>query len=151
MLRNSLSSISLNRRVRRQYNIYKRELICKTVASEIILYRIQKNYEVPEFFIRNIVLNVLIRHNLDFKSRSERFRKLITRDEQYIRWIIRRNSKIIYKNLIAETKVHINHNIIYRMLKEKEIINWLIKKRFLFTSEMTDKRYQWAIEHENWK
>ena len=123
MLRNSLSSISSNRRVRRQHNIYERGIICGAVASGVTFYRIQKNYGMPESFIRSIVFNVLIRHNLDFKPRSERLKKLIIRDEQHILRIIRRDSKIIYKNLIAEIEVHVSHDIIYHILKEKEIIN----------------------------
>ena len=123
MLRNPLSSISSNRQVRRQYNTYKRRLICEAVASRITSYRIQKNYGVPEFFIKSIVSNALIRHNPDFKPRSERPRKLTIRDERHILRIIRRDLKITYKNLIVEAGVHVNHDIIYRMLKEEGIIN----------------------------
>ena len=74
MLRNLLFSIFLNRRARKQYNTYKRKRICEAVTSEVIFYRIQKNYEVSEFFIRSIVFNVLICHNLDFKPRSEKLK-----------------------------------------------------------------------------
>ena len=149
MLRNPLSSISSNRQVRRQYNTYERGLICGAVASGVTPYRIQKNYGVPESSTRSIVSNALIRHNPDFKPRSERPRKLTIRDERHILRIIRRDPKITYKNLIAEAGVQVSHDTIYRMLKEEGITNWLAKKRPLLTSEVAGKRYQWAIEHEN--
>lgn len=35
---------------------------------------------------------------------------------------MRRDLKIVYKNFIAKVKVKYNYNIIYRLLKEQEII-----------------------------
>jgi len=63
---------------------------------------------------------------------------------------VRRESRITYKDLIAKSEVVVSHNIIYRLLKEAGIINWIAKKRPLLTLEVASKRYAWALEHEHW-
>ena len=63
---------------------------------------------------------------------------------------MRRDPKIIYKKLAEQAGVICSHDIIYRLLKEEGIINWLAKKRPLLTPEVAGKRYQWALEHESW-
>ena len=75
-----------------------------------------------EFCIKSIIFNVLIRYNFDFKSRSESLRKLTIDDKQHILPIIKRDFKIKYKTFIAEIEIYVHHDIIYRILKEKEII-----------------------------
>jgi len=62
---------------------------------------------------------------------------------------VRRESRITYKDLIAKSEVAVSHNIIYRLLKEAGIINWIAKKQPLLTLEVASKRYAWALEHEH--
>jgi len=123
MLRTPLGSISSNRRPHTQYSSYQRELIHEVVAARVTSYRIEKFYKIAQFIIKSIVSNALIRHTGDSKSRFDRSKKLIVRDERHILRIARREPRITYKDLIAKSEVAISHNTIYRLLKEAGIIN----------------------------
>ncbi len=123
MLRTSLGSISSNRRPHTSYTPYQRELIHETIALGITSYRINKSCEISTFIVRFIVFNALIRHVDDSKPRFDRSKKLIIRDKRHILRIVRRESRITYKNLITKNEIDVSHDIVYRLLKETNIIN----------------------------
>ena len=151
MLRSPLTIIFSNRRYKIEYIFYQRKLITKIVEFDITFETIQKIHEISKSIVQFIIKNVKIDNNDEFASRFDRFKSFFIRDQRHIFRIVRRNSKIIYKKLVEQVEVTCNHDIIYRLLKEKNIINWLIKKRFLLTSEIIAKRYQWTLKHESWK
>ena len=123
MLRTSLSIISSNRRRNTRYISYQKELICEVIDSEITSSSIQSQFHVLENFVRYIFLIVNNDNNDVVKQIIDRFRKLIIRDERHILRIARRKLKIIYKEFIAKIEIICNHDIIYRLLKEYDIMN----------------------------
>jgi len=84
---------------------------------------ITKEFKLSRHIIRIIVENVLVRYNDVFKLRSKRLKKLSIRNKRHILRIVRQNSKIIYTNLVEKIDVFVSHNTLYRLLKEKNIIN----------------------------
>ena len=90
---------------------------------------------MSESFTRYILLISFFHNHNIFTKRTGRFKSLSIRDERHILRIVRRTFKIIYKNFIEKAGLDCSHDIIYRLLKEKNIINWLVKKRLLLTFE----------------
>ena len=142
MPRTSLSSISSNRVRNTQYTSYQKELIIEAVAADYLPSRIRSECEVPKSFTRYIFLTSFFHNYNIFTKRTSRFKSLSIRDERHILRIVRRTLKITYKNLIEKAKLDCSYDIIYRLLKEKDIINWLIKKRSLLTFKHAVLRYE---------
>jgi len=123
MIRTSLSSISSNRCRYSEYTSYQRGLVAKIIANKARSCQLQKIFEISRHIIKIIVENVLVRYNDEFKSHSRRSKKLSIRNKRHILRIVQQNFKIIYKNLAKKTSVSVSHNTLYRLLKEKSIIN----------------------------
>ena len=141
MLRTPLASISSNRRRNTQYTPFQKGIIIGAIGGGLTPSRIQKQYRVPESSVRYILQNHLNDDDGEAKPRSGAPKKLRIRDERHIIRIVRRNSKIIYRDLIKQAEVNVCSKTIQRLLKEENITNWLCKKRPLLTPELTDKRY----------
>jgi len=122
-MRTSLASISNNRNRYHEYSSFQRDVIARVVSYGVTSHRINKLYKILLSFIKIIIFNVLICYNDDSKSRSRRSKKLSIRNRRHILRIVRLNLKIIYKNLVAKIDVFVSHDTLYRMLKEKNIIN----------------------------
>ena len=151
MERTPLFIISDNRRRHTEYSSYQRELIAGVVVCEASSNSLKKRFEISKFFAQFILFNVLQRNNGDSLSRFDRLKMLSIRDERHIIRIARRELKIIYRELRSRVEVTCSHDILYRLLKEKNIINWMTKKRSLLILEMIDKRLLWTLQHEHWK
>ncbi len=123
MMRTSLASISGNRNRYYEYSSFQRDVIARVVSHEVISYRINKLYRIPLSSIKIIVFNALICYNDNSKLRSKKSKKLSIRNRRHILRIVRLNFKIIYKNLVAKINIFVSHNTLYRILKEKSIIN----------------------------
>jgi len=150
MNRTPLSSISGNRRRRGEYTSYERGLVAGAITYGARPCQLQKSFGSSRHTTRIIVENVLVRHNGESKPSSRRPKKLSIRDERHILRIVRRDSKITYKNLAEKVGVSVSHDILYRLLQEEGITNWLCKKRPLLTPEVVGKRYAWTLAHEHW-
>ena len=123
MLRSSLAIIFSNRRYKIEYNLYQREIIVEIIDENVTFETIQKTHEISKSIAQVIVKNVKINNDDQFVSRFDRSKFLFIRDQKYILRIARRNSKIIYAKLVEQVEIICNHDIIYRLLKEKSIIN----------------------------
>ncbi len=150
MIRSPLGSISSNRVHKQEYTPYQRELIYGTISDDLTPSKVQRLHGILESFVRDICNVVVWQHHDQFKPRLGRSKKLLLRDERHVIRIVRLDSKIIYKNLLTKTRVNVFTKTIYRILKEKNIINWLCKKRPLLTPKVANKRYAWALTHEHW-
>ena len=151
MLRTSLVSISSNRRRNTQYTSFQKGIIIEVIDGGLTPFRIQKQYRVLESSVRYIFQNHFNNDDGEAKPRFDVFKKLRIRDERHIIRIVRRNFKIIYRDFIKQAEMDVCSKIIQRLLKEEGIINWLCKKQFLLTFELTDKRYAWTLQHQDWK
>ena len=151
MNRTSLSSISDNHRRHHQYTLYQKELICEIIDDELTSSRIEKQYRVSKSFVRYVLFIHKSQLTKISNLRSDRLKVLTTRKQRHIIRIARRDLRIIYKNLKIQVEVDCFINIIYRLLKEKSLINWICKKRSLLTFELVDKRYAWTLKFESWK
>ena len=150
MPRTPLSSISSNRVRNTQYTPYQKKLIIKAVAAGYSPSRIRNECEVPKNSTRYILL-ISFSHNHNTSTKhTNRPKSLSIRNKRHILRIVRRTPKITYKNFIEKAKLNCSHNTIYRLLKKKNITNWLTKKRSLLTSKHTALRYEWALQHQNW-
>ena len=123
MLRIPLASISLNRRRNTQYTPFQKGIIIGAIGGGLTSSRIQKQYRVLESSVRYILQNHLNDDDDEAKPRSDAPKKLRIRDKRHIIRIVRRNPKIIYRNLIKQTEMDVCNKIIQRLLKEKNIIN----------------------------
>ena len=141
MNRTPLSSISGNHARHHQYTPYQKGLICGAIGGGLTPSRIEKQYRVPESSVRYVLSTHKSQPTGVSNPRSGRLKVLTTRKQRHIIRIARRNLRITYKNLKIQTKVDCFTDIIYRLLKKKNIINWIYKKRFLLTLEFVDKRY----------
>ena len=142
MPRTSLNFISSNRIRNTQYTFYQKKLIIEVVAANYSSLRIRNKCEMSKSFIRYILLISFFYNYNTFTKRTSRFKNLSIRDKKHILRIVRRTSKITYKNLIEKTKLDCSHNTIYWLLKEKSIINWLIKKQSLLMFKHAALRYE---------
>ena len=141
MLRTPLSSISSNRRHNTQYSSYQKGLIIGAVAAGYTSSRIRRECGVPESSTRYILLTSSSHDHNTSTKRIGRPKRLSIRDERHILRIVRRTPKITYKDLIVKAGLDCSHDTIYRLLKEKNITNWLAKKRPLLTPEHAALRY----------
>ncbi len=150
MLRVSLSQISNNRVRKTELISYQREIIVKAHVIDISFGRIHKLTNLSDFTIRIILKKVVERDDDEIKSRSDRSVILSERDERHLIRIARINSRISYKNLKDQIDLTCSRTIIYRALKNYELVNWLTAKRLLLTLEMIRKRYEWCLIHKDW-
>ena len=150
MLRVSLSSISGNRRRHSEYTPDQRGLIVRAVGSEVTPGSLERTYSIPKSLVRTTLSKANSRDDGAFAPPFCRPKSLAIGDRRHILRIVRRDLKIQYKTLMEKVGVTCSHDTIYRLLKEKGIINWLAKKRPLLTLEVVDKRYAWALRHEGW-
>ena len=123
MNRTPLSSISGNHARHHQYTPYQKGLICGAIGGGLTPSRIEKQYRVPESFVRYILFTHKFQRTGISNPRSDRLKVLTTREQRHIIRIARRDPRITYKNLKIQTKIDCFINIIYRLLKEKNIIN----------------------------
>ncbi len=123
MIRSSLDSIFSNRVHKHKYTLYQRGLIHGAISGDLTSSKIQRLHRILESLVRDICNVVVWQHYNQSKSRLERPKKLSLRNKQYIIKIVRLDLKIIYKNLFAKTRVDVFIKIVYRLLKEKNIIN----------------------------
>jgi hypothetical protein len=123
MIRNSLGPISSNRVHKQEYISYQKELIHGTISGDLTPSKVQRLHKILESFVRGICNVVVWQHHDQSKPRLERFKKLSLRDERHVIRIVRLDLKITYKNLLTKTRVNVSTKIIYRILKEKNIIN----------------------------
>ena len=123
MERTPLFIISGNRRRHTEYSPYQRGLIAGVVVCEASPDSLKKRFEISKSFAQFILFNALQRNNDDSLSRSDRPRMLSIRDERHIIRIARRELKIIYRELRSRVEVTCSHDTLYRLLKEKSIIN----------------------------
>ena len=123
MNRTSLSSISDNHHRHHQYTFYQKELICEIIDDELISSRIEKQYCVSKNFVRYVLFTHKSQLTKISNSRSDRLKVLTTREQRHIIRIARRGFRIIYKNFKIQIEVDCFIDIIYRLLKEKNIIN----------------------------
>ena len=141
MNRTPLSSISGNHRRHHQYTLYQKGLICEAIDGELTPSRIEKQYRIPENSVRYVLSTHKSQPTGVSNPRSDKPKVLTTREQRHIIRIARRDPKITYKNLKIQAGIDCFTDIIYRLLKEKNIINWICKKRSLLTSELAGKRY----------
>lgn len=123
MLRTLLSIIFSNRRRHNEFNFYQKEILVEVVDSDLTFETIQKISDVSRFFVRSVLLRIKNREDETSASRSDRSEIFFIRDKRHILRIARRNSKIIYRDLMQKIEVICSHDIIYRLLKEKNITN----------------------------
>ena len=141
MNRTPLGSISGNHHRHHQYTLYQKGLICGAIDGGLTPSRIEKQYRVPESSVRYVLSTHKSQPTGVSNPRSDRPKVLTTREQRHIIRIARRDPRIIYKNLKIQAGVDCSTDIIYRLLKEEGLINWVCKKRSLLTPELADKRY----------
>jgi len=149
MIGSPLDPISSNRVHKQEYTTYQRGLIHEEISGGLTPSKVQRLHGISKSSVRGICNAVVWQHHDESIRRSGRPKKLSLRDERHIIRVVRLDPKIIYKNLLARTRIDIFAKIVYRLLKEKGIINWLCKKRPLLTPKMAGKRYAWALTHEH--
>jgi len=150
MIRSPLGPISSNRVHKQEYTPYQRELIHEAISGDLTPSKVQRLHGISKSLVRGICNVVVWQHHDESIRRSRRPKKLSLRDERHIIRVVRLDSKIIYKNLLARTRVDIFAKIVYHLLKEERITNWLCKKRPLLTPKVASKRYAWALIYEHW-
>jgi transposase len=150
MLRVSLDQISNNHVRKTEFILYQREIIVKAHVIDIDLDRIHKLTNLPDFTIRITLKKVVERDDDEIKSRSGRSVILSERDKRHLIQIARINSRISYTDLKDQIDLTCSRTIIYRALKNYELVNWLTAKRLLLTFEMIRKRYEWCLIHKDW-
>ena len=151
MNRTPLSSISGNHARHHQYTLYQKGLICGAIDGGLTPSRIEKQYRVPKSSVRYVLSTHKSQRTKVSNPRSDRPKMLTIREQRHIIRIARRDPRITYKNFKIQAEIDCFTDIIYRLLKEENIINWICKKKFLLTSELVGKRYAWALKYENWK
>ena len=123
MQRISLSTIIDNRNRKTELNSYKRKLIIEANSLNVDATEMQKFYEIPESTIKIIIRRISQRNNDANKPRFEKPSKMRFRDKRYIIKIARNESKINYTDFILRAKIQCNRFIVYRILKNYELIN----------------------------
>jgi len=123
MIRSPLGSISSNRVHKHEYIFYQRELIHGAISGDLTSSKVQRLYEIPKSLVRDICNAVVWQYHDQSKSRLERPKKLLLLDKRHIIRVVRLDSKIIYRNLFTKTRIDVFAKIVYRLLKEKNIIN----------------------------
>ena len=140
MNRTSLSSISGNHHHHHQYTLNQEELICEAIDDELTPSRIEKQYRVPKNFVRYVLFTHKSQSTKVSNQRSDRFKVLTIQEQRHIICIASQNPKIIYKNFKIQIEIDCFIDIIYRLLKKKISSIKFIKKDFLLTFELVDKR-----------
>jgi len=123
MIRSPLDPISSNRVHKQEYTLYQRGLIHEAISGGLTPSKVQRLHGILESSVRGICNAIVWQHHDQSKPRLGRSKKLSLRDERYVIKIVRLDSKIIYKNLLTKTRVNVSTKTIYRILKEKGIIN----------------------------
>ena len=150
MPRASLTSIADNRSHRTELTPFERDMITEAQTLRARPIEIEKTLN----FTKSIVLIILKRNstrkNDAIKFRSDRSDMLSNRDRKYIIKHVRLNSRLINAQLKFESEIFCFKFTFYRTLRFYELINWMIKKRFLLTSQIVYKRLKWCQAHREW-
>ena len=150
MSRASLISIVDNKSYRTKLISFKRDMIIEAQTLKTKSIKIKKTLN----FTKSIVLITLkrnsIRKNDVIKFRSDIFDILSDCDRKYIIKHVCLNSRSIYAQLKLKSKIFCFKFTLYRTLRLYELINWMIKKRFLLISQTVYKRLKWCQAHREW-
>ena len=150
MQRTSLAIINDNRAHNHELSPYQRGLIVRASLTGASSGEVARIFNFNKFTVQATLKKFITRHNEESKPRSERSQLLIDRDRRYIIKHARLNPRLTYSQLKSEADLTCSRTIVYRALKEYDLINWLIKKRPLLTPEMTKKRYDWCYQRREW-
>lgn len=140
MPRTLLTSISENRRRRPKLTLYKRGKIIRKYNTKVTRQNINHILETPKSTIDYTIDQASKRSYSKSRPRINRPPKLSNRDKRYLIRVTRIDSRITYTCLKLQYRLDCSTNIIYRVLKEYNLTNWLTKKRFLLSSKVAAKR-----------
>ena len=126
----------------KELSSYEREILIKQASQEVTPVSLTKITKVPQITIIFTLFQADIHLTEVLKPRSECFKLLSVRDCWYITWIACLISEISYQEIQKKTELICSRKIVYRVLKDYELINWLTKKRLKLSSAVTDKRLE---------
>lgn len=150
MHRTPLASISSNRRRNQELSPYQRGLLVGAASAGASAAKISKTTNLSISTVRYTLFTDSSRHNGASKSRPGRPKALSERDERHLLRVVRLQPKISYSDIVEKTGLECHRKIVYRILKDHGITNWLVKKRPLLTPEVAAKRYAWCWERRDW-
>ncbi|EZG07233.1 hypothetical protein H106_03350 [Trichophyton rubrum CBS 735.88] len=123
-----LAETNSNQR-KKELSSYTRGLIYSLYKGGISYNKISTNLNIP----KSIVATTIKKHSLQIDSqilpRPRRLKILSNRNIQSLMSRVRRKPLIIYKKLALDTFNIASRSILYRALKNKDIINHPAKKR----------------------
>jgi transposase len=90
------------------------------------------------------------RHEGTTLSRSGRPSKLSRRDRRALLRYVRKNPKVSYEQVLADTGLPISKKTAYRILREEGIKKWIAKQRPLLTEESAKIRLEWCLARKDW-
>jgi transposase len=148
--RTPLTPISANIPSRKELSPYLRGQIIALHENGVSSAKIGEQLKIPASTVRTTIRRNLQRIDGESCPRAGRPLKLSRVDRRNILRIIRSDPKITYNALRIQSGVNAHRNTIASMLKKEGIRNWVARKRPLLTSEIAEKRYQWALKHQDW-
>lgn len=151
MFRTPFKVISENVTCQKELSSYKCEILIEQASQGVISVSLTKITKVPWTMIIFTLSQADIHLTEVSKSWSEYLKLLSVHDCQHITWIAHLTSEISYQEIQKKTELICSKKTIYRVLKDYELTNWLIKKHLKLSSAVADKWLEWALTHKNWK
>ena len=123
---------------------FERDIITEAQTLRARSIEIEKTLNFTKSMILIILKRNSIRNNDVIKFRSDKSDMFSNRNWKYIIKHVCLNFRLIYAQLNFESKIFCFKFILYRTLRFYELINWVIKKRFLSISQTVYKRLKWC-------
>jgi transposase len=109
----------------------------------------RKTFLTPET-VKSTLLRNSQRHEGITLSRFGRPQKLSRRDRRTLLRFVRKNPKLTYKQVLADTGLPIGKKTVYKILKKEDIKKWIAKQRPLLIEETAKIRLNWCLARKDW-
>ena len=139
-LRTPLAPKSGNIQPNKHLTPFQRGVILGHRLSGTLKPQIAKDLNTTLGRVKYTLSTTIYNENGDDTPRSGRPKKLTNRQRRHLIRIVRRDSKINYRQLAKQLSITIHRNTLYREIKAYGLINWLAKKRPLLIEEVAAKR-----------
>ena len=148
-LRTPLRSISGNERRFKDLTPYQRGLIIGKFECGLTPTEVAADLDIPVSTIRDTIKFHPERTDGQSKARFGRPRISTQVDVRNVLRLVRRLPKITYDGIRRELQLTFSNDTLKRILQRNGITNWRAKRRPALTSEVVQKRLEWAKAHLN--
>ena len=140
MPRTPLGPITPNIIRRRKLSPFTRGIITGQHSTDASYRIVIRGLNLPKSTIQDFISIINKGTHGVSKSRSNRLKSTTVQNKRIILRLTRFDLKQTYIQLISTTGLSISHSILYRILRDTGIINWIVKKRLILRQQDVDAR-----------